>query len=36
LGLPDEDVWDAFEMDDPMREPEPEYGDFWPETDEVE
>jgi hypothetical protein len=36
LGLPDEDVWDAFEMDDPMREPEPEYGDFWPETDEDE
>ena len=36
LGLPDEDIWDAFELDDPMTEPEPEYGDFWPETDDDE
>ena len=34
-GLPD-DVWDAFELDDPLEEPEPEYGDFWPEADEDE
>lgn len=36
LGLPDEDVWDAFELDDAIEEPEPEYGDFWPETDDEE
>jgi len=28
LGLPD-DVWDAFDLDDALEEPEPEYGDFW-------
>jgi hypothetical protein len=36
LGIPDQDVWDAFELDDGMEEPEPEYGDFWPEDDEDE
>jgi hypothetical protein len=35
-GLPDEDVWDAFELDDALADPEPEYGDFWPEDDEQE
>ena len=36
LGLPDEHVWDAFELDDALEEPEPEYGDFWPEPDDEE
>lgn len=26
-------VRDAFELDD-SKEPEPEYGDFWPETED--
>ena len=34
LGLPDDDVWDAFELDDALEDPQPEYGDFWPETDD--
>ena len=29
-------VWDAFELDDSSEDPEPEYGDFWPEPDEEE
>ena len=29
-------LWDAFESDDEMVEPEPEYGDFWGELDEEE
>lgn len=29
-------LWDAFELDDEMVEPEPEYGDFWGELDEEE
>jgi len=28
------DVCDAFELDDAERDPQPEYGDFWPEADE--
>jgi hypothetical protein len=29
-------LWDAFELDDEMAEPQPEYGDFWeqPEAEE--
>ena len=30
------DIWDAFELDDDLDEPLPEYGDFWPEPDEEE
>lgn len=29
-----EELWDAFESDDEMAEPQPEYGDFWGEPDE--
>ena len=29
-----DDVWDAFELDDEREDPEPEYGDFWPEFDD--
>ena len=29
-------VWDAFDRDDEMTEPEPEYGDFWTEVDRLE
>ena len=29
-------VWDAFELDDLLEDPEPEHGDFWPEPDEEE
>ena len=29
-----EDLWDAFELDDEMAEPQPEYGDFWGEPDD--
>jgi hypothetical protein len=28
---PDDPRWDAFVADDDERNPEPEYGDFWPE-----
>lgn len=35
-GLLPDDVWDAFELDDGPEEPEPEYGDFWPEIDDRE
>ena len=34
LGLPEEKVWDAFELDDALEDPQPEYGDFWPERDD--
>jgi hypothetical protein len=27
---PDDPRWDAFIADDDERDPEPEYGDFWP------
>lgn len=30
------DVWDAFELDDDVENPQPEYGDFWPEPDDEE
>ena len=30
------DIWDAFDLDDERDEPLPEYGDFWPEPDEDE
>ena len=29
-------VWDAFDRNDEAAEPEPEYGDFWPEVDDAE
>jgi hypothetical protein len=35
--LNDEELWEAFALDDEMEEPQPEYGDFWdeePEEDE--
>ena len=35
-GFPDEHVWDAFELDDALEEPEPEYGDFWLDADDEE
>ena len=28
-----DDLWDAFERDDEMAEPQPEYGDFWGQPD---
>jgi hypothetical protein len=28
------DPWDAFELEDDIVEPEPEYGDFWGEQDD--
>ncbi len=31
---PPEEAWDAFELDDQSREPEPERGDFWMEPPE--
>ena len=35
LGSPRlwDDLWDAFERDDEMAEPQPEYGDFWGKPD---
>ncbi len=35
-GPVEENLWDAFESDDEMVEPQPEYGDFWGELDEEE
>ena len=32
-ALEPDEIWDAFEPDDELDEPLPEYGDFWPETD---
>lgn len=29
-----DDLWDAFELDDEMPEPEPEHGDFWGQLDD--
>ena len=26
-----DNLWDAFELDDEMAEPQPEHGDFWAE-----
>jgi hypothetical protein len=34
--LSGDDLWDAFELDDELEEPEPEHGDFWPEIDDEE
>ena len=31
---PSDDLWDVFELDDALTEPEPEYGDFWGELDD--
>jgi hypothetical protein len=32
---PDDDRWEVFVPDDDERDPQPDYGDFWPEeTDE--
>ena len=28
---PDDPRWDAFIADDDERDPQPDYGDFWPE-----
>ena len=36
LRIEANDIWDAFDLDDPMEEPEPEYGDFWPEAPDEE
>ena len=36
LGPQRGDVWDAFELDDELEEPQPEYGDFWPQPDDEE
>jgi len=33
-GPQQNDVWDAFELDDDLTDPQPEYGDFWPELDD--
>lgn len=33
LAVPDDDLRDAFELDDTLEDPQPEYGDFWPELD---
>jgi hypothetical protein len=30
----DDELWDVFLLDDVDEDPEPEYGDFWGETDE--
>jgi hypothetical protein len=34
--LPEGSLWDAFQLDDLLDEPEPEQGDFWAEPDEEE
>ena len=31
-----DNLWDAFDLDDEMAEPQPEYGDFWAELDDEE
>ena len=31
---PNDDPWDAFELDNEAAEPEPESGDFWGELDD--
>ena len=36
LGVFQDEFWDAFELDDSLEDPQPEYGDFWPETDDEE
>jgi len=36
LGPRRDDIWDAFELDDELEEPLPEYGDFWPEPSDEE
>ena len=36
LGLPEDEFRDAFELDDSLEDPEPEYGDFWPDMDDEE
>jgi len=30
-GSLQDDLWDAFELDDETADPQPEYGDFWGE-----
>ena len=35
-GPSPDDIWDAFESDDELPEPQPEYGDFWGELDDEE
>ena len=30
------DIWDAFELDGEVDDPQPEYGDFWPQLDDEE
>jgi len=34
-SLPD-DVWDVFSLDDVEGDTEPEYGDFWPQSEDEE
>jgi len=31
-----DELWDAFDSDDEMAEPQPEYGDFWGRPDREE
>jgi hypothetical protein len=31
-----DDLWDAFELDDEMPDPQPEEGDFWGQPDDEE
>ncbi len=33
-GSWEDQVRDAFELDDGVEDPEPEFGDFWPEMDD--
>lgn len=35
-GPSPDDLWDAFELDDEITEPQPAYGDFWGELDDEE
>ena len=35
LGPSEDSLFDAFDLDDEWAEPEPEYGDFWAELDDV-
>jgi hypothetical protein len=35
-GVADDQLWDAFDLDDSPEEAEPEYGDFWPEAGDAE
>jgi hypothetical protein len=32
--LNDDQLWEAFALDEETEEPQPEYGDFWDQDDE--